>query len=171
MKISVFLRGPWRATNKSTEGPASACSRPSKNHCVTEWSPYFNQRTPHRSYDSLSWKLILWNYLGHPVSPLTNLQPHKVLNYWTIISKATGNPLKALEPCLKIPAEVLLMILLLSTVVFHLFWRFPFRKRSMNQGQRRKENTGRRTQSCMEKHRLHAILRSCGTAGLELLCP
>lgn len=73
------------------------------------------------------------------------------------------------------PSEILLTMLILSTVVFNLLWRFPSRKRSMNQGQKRKEDTGRRTHSCMEKHTLHAILRHCGTGGdwrgLELLCP
>lgn len=108
------------------------------------------------------------------MSPLTNLQPQKVPN----CTQLSGNPLKVLELCLKIPAEVLLTMLILSTVVFNLLWRFPFRKRSMNQGQRRKEDTGRRTHSCMEKHTLHAILRRCGLEGtggdwrgLELLCP
>lgn len=56
-------------------------------------------------------------------------------------------------------------MLILSTLVFNLLWRFPSRKRSMSQGQRRKEDTGRRTHSCMEKHTLHAILRRCGTGG------
>ena len=72
--------------------------------------------------------------------------------YWPV-RKSTGNPLKVLEPCLKLPAEVLLKFLLLSTVVFSLFWRFPFRekKKKINEPRPEKENTGR-TQLHGEAH-------------------
>lgn len=145
-------------------------SGPSKNHRVIEWSPYLNQRISHKKHEFILRVTFLELSGTSSVTTHKFAVPESSKLYWTV-SKVTGNPLEVLEPCLKIPAEVLLTMLILSTVVFNLLWRFPFRKRSMNQGQRRKENMGRRTHSCMEKHTLHAILRSWGLEGLELLCP
>lgn len=139
-------------------------SGPSKNHRVIEWSPYLNQRISHKKHEFILRVTFLELSGTSSVTTHKFAAPESSKLYWTV-SKVTGNPLEVLEPCLKIPAEVLLTMLILSTVVFNLLWRFPFRKRAMNQGQRRKENMGRRTHSCMEKHTLHAILRSWGTGG------